>query len=380
MIIIQPRAGLCNRLRAIASAISLAEASNNKVHVIWEMSRECNSRFSDLFELPAEIYRLTELNSSSEIAAFNSRMPQLFSRYQNCYIGQNLIGQIVNQQDWFTLTSKFRHLYISTWNSFFLPSSRLPFHVFIPRKHIRKVIEANNFDNMIGIHIRRSDNKEAIFHSPNEGFVEQINTEIKTDDKLEFFLATDEPSVQTELVKEFPGRIVTHKKSSLDRNDSKAIRDAVIDLFSLASCRKLIGSYYSSFSRTAADIHGIERVIIKEDKLSLKLFAKSEFSLLMKINEKVRVCENELGGLLVETGRGESVQLNNTSSAILNLCYQSKTVMEILNFFKQKYPAEAGIVELNVIETLESLLSSDVISVKLISKQAASEASKTRWT
>lgn len=377
MIIIQPRAGLCNRLRAIASAISLAQASNNDVHLIWEMNRECNSRFSDLFEMPAEIYRLTELNIGSEIAAINRRVPQLFSRYQNCYIGQNIISQIVSPKDWIALTSKFRHLYISTWNSFYQHSSRLPFHVFIPRKHVREVIEANNFDNMIGVHVRRRDNKEAISHSPIEGFVEQINAEIKADDKLEFFLATDEPSVEVELEKEFPGRIVTHKKFSLDRNDPKAIRDAVIDLLSLASCRKLIGSHYSSFSRTAADINGIERVIVKEDKFSLKPFAKGEFSLLVKINEKVRVCENELGGLLVETGRGETVQLNNTSAAILNLCNQSKTVMEILNFFKQKYPAEAGIVEENVIETLESLLSSDVISVNLISKQAATEASKT---
>ena len=203
MIIIQPRAGLCNRLRAIASAISLAEASNIKVHVIWEMNRECNSRFSDLFELPAEIYRLTELNIGSEIAAINRRVPQLFSRYQNCYIGQNIISQIVSPKDWLALTSKFRHLYISTWNSLYQYSSRLPFHLFIPRKHVMEVIEANNFDKMIGVHVRRRDNKEAISHSPIEGFVEQLNVETKTDDKLEFFLATDEPSVEVELEKEF---------------------------------------------------------------------------------------------------------------------------------------------------------------------------------
>lgn len=372
MIIIQPRAGLCNRLRAIASAISLAEASNNKVHVIWEVNRGCNSRFSDLFELPAEITRLTELNSGSEIAAINRRVPQLFSRYKNCYIYQDVIGQIVNQQDWLTLTSKFRHLYISTWNCFFQPSSKLPFHLIIPRKHIREVIEANNFDNMIGVHVRRSDNKEAISHSPIEGFVEQINAEIKADDKLEFFLATDEPSVEVEMEKEFPGRIVTHKKSSLDRNDQKAIRDAVIDLFSLASCRKLIGSYYSSFSQTAADIYGLERVTIREDKFSLKPFAKGEFSLMVTLNEKIKVCENDVGELIVETGNGVIVQLNDMSAAILNLCSQSMMVLEILNLFKQKYPAQAEIVEENVIEIMESFLTNEVIAVQLINKKAVS--------
>jgi len=367
VIIIQPRAGLCNRLRAIASAISLAEASNNKVHVIWEMNRACNSRFSDLFELPAEIYRLTELNSGSEFAAINRRVPQLFSRYKNCYVYQDVIGQIVNQQDWFTLTSKFRHLYISTWGCFFQPSSKLPFHLFIPREHIRKVIEANNFDNMIGVHVRRSDNKEAISHSPIEGFVEQINAEIKADDKLEFFLATDEPSVEVEMEKEFPGRIVTHKKASLDRNDPKAIRDAVIDLLSLASCRKLIGSYYSSFSRTAAHINGLEMVTIREDEFSLKPFAKGEFSLLVTLNEKIQVCENDSGELVIRTYQGEVVQLNNMSAAILSQCSQSMTVMEILNLFVSKYPEEVELVEKNVIDTMEYLLQLNIISVQLVS-------------
>ena len=364
MIIIQPRAGLCNRLRAIASAITLAQASNNKVHVIWEMNRGCNSSFSDLYELPAEIYRLTELNSGSEIAAINRRVPQIFSRYQNYYIYQDVIAQIINQQDWFKLTSQYRHLYISTWNCFFQPSSRLPFHVFIPRKHIREVIEANNFDNLIGVHVRRSDNKEAISHSPNEGFVEQLNAEIKADDKLKFFLATDEPSVEAELEKEFPGRIVTHKKSSLDRNDPKAIRDAVIDLLSLASCRKVIGSYYSSFSRTAADINGLDRVTIREDKFSLKPFCKEGSPWRVKLSRKIQVCENDSGELIVSIDRDEAIKLNQMSAAIFNLCSQSMTVLEILNVFMCEYPNDTEEVEEYVIGIMEYLLEIDVISIQ----------------
>ena len=47
-------------------------------------------------------------------------------------------------------------------------------------------------------------------------------------------------------------------------NDPRGIQDAVIDLYSLANCRKLIGSYWSSFSEVAAQLRGIELVIAKD--------------------------------------------------------------------------------------------------------------------
>ena len=39
------------------------------------------------------------------------------------------------------------------------------------------------------------------------------------------------------------------------------MQDALIDLWCLAASRKIIGSYWSSFTDTAADMGGIEKVI-----------------------------------------------------------------------------------------------------------------------
>jgi hypothetical protein len=42
------------------------------------------------------------------------------------------------------------------------------------------------------------------------------------------------------------------------RNLQKGIQDAVVDMYCLAGCQKIIGSYFSSFSEVAAQINGIE--------------------------------------------------------------------------------------------------------------------------
>jgi hypothetical protein len=46
------------------------------------------------------------------------------------------------------------------------------------------------------------------------------------------------------------------------RGARQAARDAVVDLYCLAGCRKLLGSYYSTFTDTAAAIHGIPLEIV----------------------------------------------------------------------------------------------------------------------
>ena len=43
-------------------------------------------QFSDLFDLPLEVHKITELNSGCEIDKINKRAPYIFSHYQNYYI------------------------------------------------------------------------------------------------------------------------------------------------------------------------------------------------------------------------------------------------------------------------------------------------------
>jgi len=63
----------------------------------------------------------------------------------------------------------------------------------------------------------------------------------------------------------FPGKIITYPKRVLERDNPLAAQDALIDLYCLSRCRKLIGSHWSSFTDVAWQIRGIERLIIKEE-------------------------------------------------------------------------------------------------------------------
>jgi hypothetical protein len=79
------------------------------------------------------------------------------------------------------------------------------------------------------------------------------------------FLATDSPDEEKRLREIFAYRIITHPKRSVDRQNPQAIKDALIDLFCLSKCKKIIGSYWSSFTETACELNNIERVIIRKD-------------------------------------------------------------------------------------------------------------------
>jgi hypothetical protein len=48
------------------------------------------------------------------------------------------------------------------------------------------------------------------------------------------------------------------------RDDPLAVKDAVIDLFLLSNCRKIIGSYWSSFTETAHALGSADICIIKK--------------------------------------------------------------------------------------------------------------------
>ncbi len=52
-IILVPRAGLCNRMRAISAAASLAKDIESRLHVVWIQDSELFANFHELFDAPS---------------------------------------------------------------------------------------------------------------------------------------------------------------------------------------------------------------------------------------------------------------------------------------------------------------------------------------
>ena len=225
-IIVQPIGGLCNRIRTIASAVKLAKKLNCKIKVLWAKDHTLNAPFHSLFE--AFPYSVIEITNGS----FFHRLLSLF----------------------------YKNIYLESCADIYKDSGI--YDIFKPKMSIKNKVLSNNRE-FIGLHIRRSDNEMSIKYSPTKLFLDVIEKEIENDSTVKFYLATDDLQEEKTINERFGDRICTYKKRSVDRNTEVAIVDAMIDLTNLASCKKIYGSYYSSFSDVAAIWGNIEKEVLK---------------------------------------------------------------------------------------------------------------------
>jgi hypothetical protein len=263
MIILEPIGGLCNRLRAIDSAIALSKEISKPLHVVWACNSDINCKFSRLFEIPEEIQKLTELKIRSRIIYFsiNQLAGLYFSRSGNYYLKD--ITCLPEPDVFIDRLRRAGKIYIRAYSPFYPPAKL--FRHFVPKAFLQEKIDRYKSKNMIGVHIRRADNLKSIIYSPLQKFIERMHEEIAQDNRIRFFVATDDPSAEIRLKEVFKDRVIFHPKKSVARNNPLAIEDAVVDLFCLANCRKLIGSYWSSYTNAAWQINQIEYIIIHYD-------------------------------------------------------------------------------------------------------------------
>lgn len=124
---------------------------------------------------------------------------------------------------------------------------------------LSEVQEYCNVDhNTIGIHIRRTDNKQSILHSPTYLFESRIAERIEQDADAKFYLATDSIEEEKRLKEIFGDAIITFDNKDTSRNTFQGQVDAYVELLMLSKCGELWGSYYSSFSEIAARIGQIK--------------------------------------------------------------------------------------------------------------------------
>ena len=102
-----------------------------------------------------------------------------------------------------------------------------------------------------GLHIRRTDNTISIAESPITLFIQQIEQDLKKYPEARFYLATDSEKIKERLRELFGNRIL-YSPCKANRNSIEGMKEAVIELYTLANTNYFHGSYYSSFSDLAA--------------------------------------------------------------------------------------------------------------------------------
>jgi len=252
LILCEPSGGLCNRMRVLVSAIAFARDAGAVLRVVWKNDSHLGCRFDELFEMPSGVASIHHVSDGFFYRAANYAICKTFpNRFE-----QPDIEAIICSDEDFLDQVRGRRLFVRTHSSFYSASD---FTLLQPIPPILNVVKKYGFDQRttVGVHIRRTDNDIAIAHSPTELFLEAMRKELERNAETQFFVATDSPVDEKLMEESFPGKILLHRKPSLNRNESRAIKDALIDLYALASCRKVIGSYRSSFTDTAAAIFNV---------------------------------------------------------------------------------------------------------------------------
>ncbi len=244
--------GLCNRMRTMAGVLDLARKTGQRPVFIWVTAPDLNASFRSLFDgFPA---RVVDLQGRRRVARgidfFERHWPGLIigDVWANTY-GKKHIG------DSLSMLRSQRHLLVHTCENITLSPD---FSMFHPKQ-----IPSLDVSGCIGVHIRRSDHSLSWQYSPTEAFEQRMRKAVEQNPQTRFFLATDNPSDESALTRSLPGRILVRPKHSLDRNNPQAIADALADLWLLSRCDRIIGSYQSSFTDTAAAIGGVELEVVK---------------------------------------------------------------------------------------------------------------------
>jgi hypothetical protein len=262
-LIVEPMCGLCNRLRVLDGAVSLAARYSGTVEVFWFSDADLNCRFTNLFEPLPDLVRFRYFSLPPLIeTGFKRVVHAVMKRTCQRYLLAHEVEYLEKVGHDFSDLAAHRRVFLKTWSRFYPTAA--PFAIFRPASPIQAIIDRQGADpdQTVGVHIRRTDAASITAASPTRRFIARMEYELRENPQTRFFLATDDPTEEELMKRTFPGRIQTYSKRTRSRNQREGIEDAVVDLFCLARCRKILGSYKSSFSETAIALSQREGVFV----------------------------------------------------------------------------------------------------------------------
>ncbi|MCR4919944.1 MAG: hypothetical protein K5928_09085 [Prevotella sp.] len=283
-----PAGGLGNRMKAMAAAWRLAHDIGATLHVVWFQDWGLGCRFDQLFCL-SEPWNgcLREATFVDKLLRDRPRrhnlfVPQLYQRlhYDRC-IGEEEATQMMYSGQDFAAVCRDKRVWLSSHVYFlgqdipddsfdlFLPIPKLQAEIERRWQHIScgpsdapdraSAARSSSSPNVVGVHIRRTDNQRSISDSPTALFVERMRQE--PDDTV-FYIATDSEEEKRELRQLFGSRLHCAERQA-ERGTLQGMEDALVEMYLLSRTRRILGSAASTYSMTAAAIGRTPLEIIK---------------------------------------------------------------------------------------------------------------------
>lgn len=272
MIMIEPCAGLGNRLLALTSAYELSKKLNRELLVIWKREAGCNISSSDLFTFSGvQVIDISENGLKKEPLAtlksnsLKKKYRGMATRFVECDEveakkaegGYEKVEQLIAAE---------KVIYVKSYTNL-CEISADSFGFLTPSAAVIKRgadVFSRITDKTVGVHIRRTDHADAIANSPLSLFIDRMKEEIEKNDAT-FYLTTDDADVIAELKKHIPKeRLLVYEDKVLDRDAAVGIQDALVDMLCLSKCAKIIGSYRSTFSLIPSIMGGIELEMMRK--------------------------------------------------------------------------------------------------------------------
>lgn len=287
-LILHAWAGLANRMLGIASTWELCREMERPLHIVWFQDRfRFHAKFSDLFEqLDSDDVSLREASCFDHVFLAaprwrkNAKIPYLFQRIRFgrsgvCYwdngyecARRGVVPKVFPRTNKTVLLFAGCDLHQPVSSAALAARRQTLETVFRPlpdlRAEIDSLVAAFPTGHIVGVHVRRGDHTQAIRHSPIEAFEERMDALLAAQEADAFFLASDDATVCDRLSRRY-GPQLRFRCGDASRATLSGIRGAVIDLWTLSRCTRVLASAGSTFGPTAAMLGGIPCETVRGD-------------------------------------------------------------------------------------------------------------------
>jgi hypothetical protein len=296
-LVLYPKGGLANRLRAVASAKILADYTGCKLLVNWIPSVVCNVSWEELFENTIEHCPLpiSSFHVGADRYEDDSFLPEIILRTRtrdpDDFYWVMPWSLTNDKSDMIALHTCLNFRVAEMTNESHKAAKSLFYRSLRPISVIEKAVRdmQRYFEgrDVVGIHIRRRDHlspakKDPKLVCPTDLFIAAIKEvlEIKSDTK--FFLCTDDMKEERLITKLFRDAVIVYEKDTVSRGTKKGMQDALVDWLLLSMTSKIIGSYSSSFSEEAGIVNLIKTESVLRDEELTKTHYKAVFKAVLR--------------------------------------------------------------------------------------------------
>jgi len=269
-LIINPRSGLANRMRALASAYVMAVTTGRELVIDWKSNPQetpvdsLNHLFENdsLRELDHDIQSRCgdeRVFLSWEDSGYGDQAPFVYNRLSNLPFVKNKCVEVESFNN-FKPNHITEELYFKLYRNFYAN------HKYVSEiQNIVTNVYANRMagKRVVGVH-HRSFTLTNDWHPTPDYFsvyYELMNGLIAKDPQVLFFVSADSVEFKKKLQNKFGNRIITIEHGRIARDNLQDSRNSVVDWNLLAKTEFIIGTYQSSFSEEAALLTATSRKI-----------------------------------------------------------------------------------------------------------------------